>query len=70
MRIIAKAKEVGDSVYAFKTTRSDDTVEIKLVPAGLCADRMVIDFPNLFIGQYTADCDFEWILEDIQHVLR
>jgi len=68
-RILARAKEVGDSVYAFKFTKSTGQVEIKTIPAGERAERMVIDFPKLFIGVYSPDCHFEWIFEDLQHVL-
>ena len=68
-RILAKAKEFNDSVYAFKFTKSTGKVEIKTIPAGERAERMVIDFPKLFIGVYSPDCHFEWIFEDLQHVL-
>ena len=68
-RILARAREFGDSVYAFKFTKSSGAVEIRTIPAGLRADRMAIDFPNLFIGVYSPDCHFEWVLEDLQHVL-
>ena len=58
-RILAKAKEFNDSVYAFKFTKSTGKVEIKTIPAGERAERMVIDFPKLFIGVYSPDCHFE-----------
>ena len=41
-------------------------MEIKGIPEGRKAERMLTDFPEMFLGVYSRDCPREWLMEDLE----
>ena len=64
-RILRKAKDTNSDLYVFRIPRMD-RMEIKGIPEGKKADRMLIDFPEMFVGVYSQDCPRDWLMEDLE----